>query len=88
MFDFDVGARGRRHVDAGGRRGDDELDAVVPRDDGELVRADLVGRVAVCRYAVCADDHGGDGLVAHERRCHRIHDQCTGDVFVHELVGR
>ena len=91
LLDLDVGARGGLQVEARRGRGDDELDAVVPREHGEGVGADFVGRVAVAHDAVGTDDHRGDiprGFLRREERAgHRVCDQRGRHALVDELEG-
>ena len=60
---------------------------VVFGEDGQLVGADLVGRVAVGGNAVGADDDGLDARLAHGRRRHRVADQRRRNLLVDELEG-
>lgn len=79
-------------VDAGRRCGHDELDAVLLGEDSQLVRANLVGRVAVADDAVGAHNDGGNvhlgAARAKQRSCHRVGDQRRRDLFVDELKRR
>src|SRR5207247_8552051 len=52
LLDVDVGARGRRRVDGGRRRGDIERNPVMRRGNRQRVRPDLVGDVAIGGDAV------------------------------------
>jgi hypothetical protein len=89
LLDHDVGSGGGGEVDGGARRRYEELDAVVLRGDGQLVGADLVGRVTVCCHAVRAYDDGGDVLggssQTEESGSHGVRDQRRRDLVVHQL---
>ena len=51
---------GNREIESGNRRGHVKRHVVFVRQHGDLVRADLVGGVAVGGDAVRADDDGAD----------------------------
>ena len=65
---------------------------MVVGEDGEGVGADFVGCVAVCGYAVGADDHGGDifgaAFECEEGGGHGVGYQGCGNAVVEELVAR
>ena len=67
VLHHDRGAVGRREVDRRTRRGDHERDAVVVREHGERIGADLVGDVAVRGDAVGAHHHEVDLAPRHQR---------------------
>ena len=89
LLDHNVGSGGGGEVDGGAGCSDEELDTMVLCGDGQLVCANLVGRVAVCSYAVCAYDDGGDVFgrtpEAEESRRHGVGDQRGRDLVVHQL---
>lgn len=66
LFDADVGAGGRVHVDGGGGSADVEGDAVMLGEDGDAGGADLVGCVAVGSDVVAADKDGVNPAVLHD----------------------
>ena len=63
-----AGAIRRGEVHRRDRRDDVQRDPVPLRQDGERIRADLVGRVAVGRDPVRADEHDVDPARRHQRR--------------------
>ena len=79
LLDDDVGAGRRVGVEAGARSGDVERDAVAVGEHGQLVRADLVGGVAVRGDAVAADDHGLDHAPRHREAGGAVGDQADVD---------
>lgn len=60
LLDLDLIASQGVNVDAGGRGGNHELDAVVLGEDSKLVRSDLVGSVTVANNTVGTNDNRGD----------------------------
>ena len=64
-----------------------ELYLVMLGQNGELIGADLVGRVAVEHDTVSADHHGRDTLCRHQKANHVIANQRRRHFLVHELVG-
>src|SRR5207247_439798 len=65
LLDRYSGPVGERPIDGRGGRGAVERHAVMQREHGQRVRADLVGEVAVRRDAVGADDHEVHLRLAH-----------------------
>ena len=87
LFDVDVGAGGRVHVD-GGRGGTDvEGDTVVFGEDGDAGGADLVGDVAIGGDTVTADKDSVDPAVLHNGGCHVVTDECDIHAGSTEFVG-
>ena len=87
LFDVDVGAGGRVHVD-GGRGGTDvEGDTVVFGEDGDAGGADLVGDIAVGGNTVAADKDSVDPAVFHNGSCHVVTDECDIHAGSTEFVG-
>ena len=75
LLDDDGRTVGRVEVEGRVRSGDPERDAMVPRQHGEAVGADLVGRIAVRRDAVAADDDGIHQAMGHRRAGGRVDDE-------------
>ena len=76
LFDVDVGAGGRVHVDGGGGSADVEGYAVVFGEDGDTRCADFVCDVAIGGDTVTADEDGVDPTVFHDSGCHVVADEC------------
>ena len=72
-------------VDRGERRRHVERDAVLAREHGDGVGADLVGDVAVGRNAVGADDDEVDEPLAHQRSGHVVGDDGRRNAVAHEF---
>jgi hypothetical protein len=75
FLDLDIGPAGGGHIDRGPRRHDHQLQPEMPRHDGELAGADLVGDIAVGGDAVGADDHPMHLTGAHQVRGGGIGDE-------------
>ena len=86
LFDADVGAGGRVHVDGGGGSADVEGDAVMLGEDGDAGGADLVGDVTVCGHAVAADEDSVDPAILHDGCCHVVADECDVHACSAEFV--
>src|SRR5438445_779434 len=86
--------RGRRHAAQPAAqqhrapRGAVERHAVMQREHGQRVRADLVGEVAVRRDAVGADDHEVHLRLAHQRARDGVGNDGARDPGMPELPGR
>lgn len=86
LFDGDLVAASAVEID-GGERGDGvERHVVVLGEHGQTVRADLVRKVAVARYAVGAHQHAVHLAVAHQRGRHAVSDERVGDLLATQLV--
>ena len=77
-----------RQVDGGPRRGDIERDAVLLRQHGHGISADLVGGVAVGGNAIGADDHQVNVARAHDRAGHVVGDHGGVDAVLHQFPRR
>ena len=78
----------KREVERRARCRDVERDAVVRRRDRDAVGADLVGRVAVARDAVGADDDRAHRFALHRDRGRAVDDQRAGHAGFAQLEHR
>ena len=88
LLDLDRGPVGRREVDRAGRRADVERDAVPRREDGQRVRADLVGGVAVGRDPVRPDEDDVDLAAGHQVPGGHVGEQRVRHAGLGQLPGR
>ena len=75
LFDRNLVTRGQASVDSGEGSGDVKRDIVVPAEDREGVRANLVGHVAIQSDAVGSDNHGLHLTAPHEISRHAVCDE-------------
>ena len=85
FFDRDLVAGRAVQIDGRKRCGDVERDAVAFGEDGDHIRADLIGDVAVCGDAVGADDDGVNAALFHDVAAHVVGDQRDGNVVLHQF---
>ncbi len=79
LLDRNRASVGRIRIHGRARRGDIERHVVRPRREGQAVRADLVGHIAVGRDAVGADDDAGHVAPAQPARGHAVGDHGARD---------
>jgi hypothetical protein len=89
LFDHDIGSGRGRQVDGGARCSNEELDAVVLGGNGQLVRANLVGSIAISCHAVCANNDCSNVLrgssETEQGGRHGVSDQGRRNLVVHQL---
>ena len=88
LLDGDAGTVGGFQIHGGEGRGNVHGNAVLAGEDGNGVGPDLVGRIAVGRDAVGADDHCLDLALGHDGAGHVVRDQRDRNVVLHQLPCR
>ena len=87
LLDRDGRAVRGLEVDRARRRGDVERDAVTRRQDGQRVRADLVGRVAVGGHSIGPDDHHVHLATRHQVAGRDVRDERVRHAGLGQLPG-
>ncbi len=85
FLDRNVIAVRRLQVNRRQRRGDVERDLVLAREHGHAVGANLVGRVAIGRNAIGADNDEVHLALPHQRARHVVGDDGGVDAVAHEF---
>ena len=88
LFDGNLGARSDLQVERGERSRHIEWHAVLLRQDGDRVGADLVRDIAIRGNAVRADHDAADATASQEMSGHIVGDQRGRNAVVRQLPGR
>ena len=87
LLDVNVSSCRCVEVNRGGRSQGVERDSVVLCQDRDTGGADLVGKIAVCRNAVAADEYRVHPALLHDDGCHVVADQSHIDACLLKLIG-